>query len=67
LDATDSDVAHVVGARLASGQDSDNEGLSLLADCIERGDPVSVERARGFYDRNTHSMVRRQIRQQCLE
>jgi hypothetical protein len=46
---------------------SDNEGLALLADCIERRDAPSIERARSFYDRNTHSMVRRQIRKQCLE
>lgn len=46
---------------------SDNEGLVLLADCIERNDAASVERARRFYDRNTASMVRRQIRKQCLE
>jgi len=46
---------------------SDNEGLALLADCIERRDATSIERARAFYDRYTHSMVRRQIRKQCLE
>jgi hypothetical protein len=46
---------------------SDNEGLALLADCIERRDAPSIERARSFYERNTHSMVRRQIRRQCLE
>lgn len=45
----------------------DNEGLTLLADCIERGDAASLERAQAFYDRYTHSMVRRQIRKQCLE
>jgi hypothetical protein len=46
---------------------SDSEGLALLADCIEHRDTASLERARGFYDRNIHSMVRRQLRTQCLE
>jgi hypothetical protein len=46
---------------------SDNEGLALLADCIERRDAASIGHVRAFYDRYTHSMVRRQIRKQCLE
>jgi hypothetical protein len=51
----------------APGEGSDSEGLALLADCIERTDAGSIERARAFYGANTHSMVRRQIRKQCLE
>lgn len=54
-------------AEYAPRQGSDNEGLALLADCIERRDTASVDRAQAFYDRYTHSMVRRQIRKQCLE
>jgi len=54
-------------AEYAPRQGSDNEGLALLADCIERRDAGSIDRARAFYDRYTHSMVRRQIRKQCLE
>ncbi len=45
---------------------SDTQGLMLLADCIEQRDAASIERAQAFYDRHTHSMVRRQIRKQCL-
>jgi hypothetical protein len=46
---------------------SDNQGLWLLADCLEHRDADSVARAQAFYDRHTHSMIRRQIRKQCLE
>jgi hypothetical protein len=54
-------------AEYAPGQGSDNDGLALLADCLEHRDRASLDRARAFYDRYTHSMVRRQIRKQCLE
>jgi hypothetical protein len=54
-------------AEYSQREGSDNAGLALLADCVERRDAASIGHAQAFYDRYTHSMVRRQIRRQCLE
>jgi hypothetical protein len=50
-----------------SAHDDLNEGLSLLADCMEQPSAQTRERAQRFYDEQTHSMARRRIRRECLE
>ena len=47
--------------------DDMNEGLELLADCMEQRDSESVARAREFYEQYTASRMRRRIRRFCLE
>jgi hypothetical protein len=45
----------------------DHEGLSLLAECLEQRTERAIERAQVFYDTHPSSLVRRQLRTQCLQ
>jgi hypothetical protein len=47
--------------------DDMNEGLTLLTDCMQYPSSVTRERAQKFYSTQTQSMVRREIRRECLE
>src|SRR5689334_7993645 len=51
----------------ASGYDDLQDGLTILADCMERPVAETRERAQQFYDRHTASTARRRIRRHCLE
>ena len=51
----------------ASGYDDLQDGLSILADCMETSSAEARERAQRFYDQHTESTARRKIRRHCLE
>ncbi len=44
-----------------------NEGLDIVADCLEHPSTEIKERAQKFYDTKTFSQMRRRIRKLCLE
>lgn len=44
-----------------------NDGLTILADCMQHPSATARERAQRFYDEQTFSMARRRIRRYCLE
>jgi hypothetical protein len=44
-----------------------NEGLEILAECLERPSPEILERAARFHRERTASMMRKRIRRYCLE
>lgn len=44
-----------------------NEGLEVVADCMQSPGPDTVARARRFYRERTASMMRKRIRRFCLE
>jgi hypothetical protein len=46
--------------------DDMNEGLEILAECLQRRTPEIVERARVFHRQRTASMMRKRIRRFCL-
>jgi hypothetical protein len=49
------------------GENGDlDEGMSLLADCMERPSAETRGRAQRFYDEETYSTARRRIRRWCL-
>ena len=50
-----------------SERDDLNDGLTILSDCMEYRSAEARARAQQFYDEQTHSMVRRRIRRECLE
>jgi hypothetical protein len=50
-----------------SAHDDLNEGLSLLADCVEEPSDRTRARALRFYEEHTYSMARRRIRRECLQ
>jgi hypothetical protein len=54
-------------AEQARAYDDMNEGLTLLADCMQYPSSVTRARAQQFYSEQTQSMVRREIRRECLE
>ena len=49
----------------AAGDDL-QDGLTILADCMQRPTAATRERAQRFYDEQTQSMARRRIRRACL-
>jgi hypothetical protein len=51
----------------STGYDDLNDGLTLLADCMERPSATTRERAQRFYDERTASTARRKIRKHCLQ
>jgi hypothetical protein len=55
--------------RAAYGGRNDDldEGMALLADCMEHPDDEIRGRAQRFYDEKTYSSARRRIRRWCLE
>jgi hypothetical protein len=60
----------LVGTHQAEYPDSKahmDEGLLLLADCMENPSPESKARAQAFYDSKTYSPMRRRLRRFCLE
>ena len=48
------------------GYDELNDGLTLLADCMERPGPETRQAAQRFYDQQTASTARKRIRRHCL-
>jgi len=44
-----------------------DEGLLLLADCMQSPSAENKARARAFYDEKTYSPMRRRLRRGCLE
>jgi hypothetical protein len=44
-----------------------NEGIELLAECLERPTDAVVGRAEKFYSEHTVSTLRRRLRRECLE
>jgi hypothetical protein len=54
-------------AESARTHDDLNDGLTILADCMQYPSAASRERAQRFYDEQTFSMARRRIRRYCLE
>lgn len=44
-----------------------DEGLLVLADCLERPGPETKARAQKYYDTYTYSQMRRRIRKMCLQ
>jgi hypothetical protein len=51
----------------SSSYDDINDGLTILADCMEHPSATTRERARRFYAQRTASTTRRRIRKHCLE
>ena len=51
----------------AAGYDDLNDGLTLLADCMEHPSATTRARAQHFYDHRTASTARRKIRKHCLQ
>jgi hypothetical protein len=51
----------------ASRYDDINDGLTILADCMERPSAAARDRAQRFYDEHTSSTTRRRIRKHCLQ
>ena len=50
------------------GENEDlDEGMSLLADCMQHPSAETRARAQRFYDEETYSTARRRIRRWCLE
>ena len=49
------------------GYDDLNDGLSLLAACMERPSSETRQAAQRFYDEQTASTARKRIRRHCLE
>ena len=47
--------------------DVEEEGLLLLADCVEEPSEQNVAVVRAFYDLHTDSTIRRSLRRACLE
>jgi len=43
------------------------EGYALIADCLERADEATLERARRYYAAETASPLRRYVRRHCFE
>jgi len=50
----------------SKGYDDINDGLTLLADCMEHPSTSTRERAQRFYEQRTSSTTRRRIRKHCL-
>ena len=51
----------------ASGYDDMQDGLTVLADCMQYPSATSRERAERFYTERTASSMRRRIRTHCLQ
>jgi cbb3-type cytochrome oxidase subunit 3 len=51
----------------SAGYDDLNDGLTLLADCMEHPSATTRARAQRFYDERTASTARRKIRNHCLQ
>ena len=54
-------------AAYAGRNDDLDEGISLLADCMEYPSEDTRSRAQRFYDEETYSTARRRIRRWCLD
>jgi len=55
------------GEYASSGYDDINDGLTILADCMERPSAATRDRAQRFYDEHSSSTTRRRIRKHCLQ